>query len=367
MQSISLENFATLLDGHVDCLVHPDRVQPVRFSRADAPFLDPGAKMVGAFAGGVRLRLQTNSRTIRLDVAQTQAHIPGREPWTTDYELHIDGAPARNISAVGGAQLLPGGTATGDPHAVLTLADLPPGEKRIELWLPPAAMTAIIALQIDDGARWEPWPDTRWRILFHGSSITQAIDANAATQTWPAIAGAKANASHVNLGWSGSCLISGFAARMLRDMPADAIVLELGANVWETGLLKERTFLDATHAMLAIIREKHKAAPIAVVSPIAFKRGDTETNEGGISLGRMRDLLETVVAARNAAGDAHVHCLSGVLLSGPDDLGDLPDGIHPNARGNRVMGERFFDLMLAPGKPLAPRRESPPHAVLMHA
>ncbi len=248
-----------------------------------------------------------------------------------------------------------GGTVTGDSHALLTLENLPPGENEIELWFPPSATIAALSLQIDDGAHWEPWPDTRWRVLFHGSSITQAVDANGGTLTWPGIASTKANVRHLNLGWAGSCLMSGFAARILRDEPANAIVLELGANVWENGLLKERTFLDCAHAMLSVIREKHVDTPIAIVSPIAFRRGDNESNDGGLTLGRMRELLETAVATRNAAGDANVHTLSGVLLSGPDDLDDLPDGVHPNARGNCVMGERFFEYMLAPGKPLAPK------------
>jgi hypothetical protein len=355
MQSIGLRDITKLFDGHVDFLPDVDRVQPVRYCVADAPFLDSGVKLVGSFAGGVRLRLNTDSQNLRLELAQTQANIPGREWWTTDYELHIGGHPSRNVSPVGGAKMALGGAVTGDSKAILTLEDLPPGDNDIELWLPPSATIAVVSLQIDDGARWEPWPDTRWRVLFHGSSITQAVDANGGTLTWPGIASTKANVRHLNLGWAESCLMSSFAARVLRDQPADAIVLELGANVWETGLLKERTFLDCTHAMLSLIREKHVETPIAIVSPISFKRGDDESNDGGLALGRMRELLESAVATRNAAGDAAVHYLSGVLLSGPDDLENLPDGVHPNARGNRAMGERFFNFMLAPGRPLAPR------------
>lgn len=358
MQSISLGDIAKLFDGHVDCLTDADRVQPVRYRIADAPFLDPGVKMVGAFAGGVRLRLKTDSRTIRLELAQYRANIPGRDWWTVDYELRIAGYPSRFVSPSGGAKMAQGGAIAGDPHAVLTLDNLPSGENEIELWFPPTVSAAVTALQIDDRARWEPWPDTRWRVLFHGSSITQAVDANGGTLTWPGIASDKANVRHLNLGWAGSCLISGFAARILRDEPTDAIVLELGANVWETGLLKERTFVDSTQSMLSIIREMHAGTPIAIVSPITFKRGDDKSNQGGIPLGRMRELLESVVTARTAGGDKNVHYLSGILLSGPEDLEDLPDGIHPNARGNRRMGERFFDLMLASGKPLAPGRRA---------
>src|SRR5207244_7360187 len=58
------------------------------------------------------------------------------------------------------------------------------------------------------------------------------------------------------------------SARIIRDQKADGIVLKLGINVHGEALLKERTFLDSAHAMLSIIREKHAAAPIVVISPI---------------------------------------------------------------------------------------------------
>ncbi len=355
MQTIPLNDVAALFDGHVDCLIGEDGIRPVRYRLADAPFLDPHVPRVASFAGGVRLRLTTDSRSIRLAAHQMRASAPGREGWTADYELHIGGMPARIAAAIGGADIFIGGAIAGDPRAVLTLDDLPQGDKQIELWLPASAIVSVTELKIDDGAHWAPWPDTRRRMIFHGSSITQAVDANGGTRTWPAIASALSGVRHLNLGWAGSCLISGFAGRLLRDQPADAIVLELGANVWENGLLKERTFLDCTHALLAIVRERHGETPIAVISPIAFGRGDAASNDGGIALGRMRELLESVVAGRRAGGDANIHYLSGLELSGPGDLEHVPDGIHPDAQGNRLMGARFHAHMLAPGKPLAPR------------
>src|ERR1700748_3108734 len=126
-QAIGLNDIAKLFDGHADCLVTAESVQPVRYRLTDAPFLDAQVKMVGAFLGGVRLRLKTDSRTLRLAVTQVHASIPGREWWTTDYEVHIDGKLARNVSAVGGARIVLGGTISGDPQAVLALDDLPAG------------------------------------------------------------------------------------------------------------------------------------------------------------------------------------------------------------------------------------------------
>jgi hypothetical protein len=68
---------------------------------------------------------------------------------------------------------------------------------------------------------------------------------------------------------------------------------------------------------------------------------------GALSLTRIRAILAETVAARRAAGDGHLHYLSGLDLFNESDLGDLPDGLHPNAAGLKRIGARFAETMLA--------------------
>ena len=56
-----------------------------------------------------------------------------------------------------------------------------------------------------------------------------------------------------------------------------------------------------------------------------------------------------IVAARQTAGDTNLHLLHGPDLFGPDDVDDLPDGLHPNAAGYQRMGERFHTLVFEDG------------------
>ncbi|HJW41033.1 MAG TPA: GDSL-type esterase/lipase family protein [Rhizomicrobium sp.] len=351
MQALPLTEVERLLEGAIDVRQRPGSIQPLRYPAAEALFYDPFTRWVASAPSGVRLRLRTNTRSLHLKLNQRVAAFDGK-PRPAPWHLFIDGKTFSKKSVTGGAALTLDGGLVGDERAALDFDDLPAADKRIELWLPQSATVSITALEIDDGSSLAPWPDTSKRILFHGSSISHCMEAETAAGAWPAVAAALANVAHLNLGWGGSCLLSGLAARIIRDARADVIVLKLGINVHGEGLLKERTFLDSAHSMLSIIREKHAMTPIAVISPIWSPPREDEGASGGPSLKRMRELLEQVVAARQKAGDGHIRYLSGLELFGPADRADLPDELHPNTAGYRRMGERFHKLMLSGSQPL---------------
>ena len=348
MRSIALAEIEPLLDGQIDVRRRPGSLQPVRLPVAELGFYDPFTRWVATCAAGVRLRLASDTRALRLTATQRMlAPAPGAEPRGA-YDLRVDGALFARARGQGGALMDGDGTLVGDEALEIVFDGLPAGEKVLELVLPQAATVAITGLEIDDGASLAPAPDLRPRLLFHGSSISHCMEADGATAPWPAVASALAGLNHTNLGWAGSCLLSGLAARIIRDAPADAVVLKLGINVHGDGLLKERSFLDAAHAMISIIRERKTDTPLLIVSPIFSPgREDVVSPGGGVPLQRMRQLLQDVVQARVRAGDAHIRYLDGLALFGPADARLLPDDLHPNTEGYRLMGERFHALMLS--------------------
>jgi lysophospholipase L1-like esterase len=344
MASAPLERVASFVDGAVDIRVREGSIQPIRYPAREAAFYDPFTRFVASCPAGVRLRFITTAAAIGLTVGQRLvAHAPDAEPRGA-YDLFVDGALARRAFADGGAIVSPEGELTGEETARVAFEDLPGGEKRVELWLPQGGTVSIRALRLEGDDAPRPWPDARPTVLFHGSSITHCMEAAGASAGWPAVATGLADLRHVNLGWGGSCLLSGLAARIIRDQKADAIVLKLGINVWADGMLKERTFADSAHAMLSIIRERHAATPIQVISPIFSPGREDEAQNGGMTLKRMREVLDGVVAAR---ADPNTHYLSGLALFGEADAGDLPDDLHPNTAGYRRMGERFYALRLS--------------------
>jgi lysophospholipase L1-like esterase len=347
MRSLPADQIEALLDGQVSVRRRGEAVQPLRLPVGELGFYDPFTRWVASTPAGVRLRLVTESRTLRLTTTQRlMAEADGAERRGA-YDLFIVGQLAQRQWPQGGATMTGDGALAGDEAAVVIFQDLPPGEKQIELWLPQAGTVSITGLELDDDAQAAPWPDTRPTVLFHGSSITHCMEAEGASAGWPAVAAELAGVRHINLGWAGSCLISGLAARIIRDTPADAIVLKLGINVHGGGTLKERTFLDSAHAMISIIRERHERTPLLVISPIYSPGREDQGEAGGLSLIQMRSLLEDVVAARVKAGDGAISYMSGLDLFGEADAPDLPDDLHPNTAGYRRMGERFHALKLS--------------------
>ena len=63
----------------------------------------------------------------------------------------------------------------------------------------------------------------------------------------------------------------------------------------------------------------------------------------------IRELLRGAVKLRQSQGDASLQLLDGLELFGPDDVVDLPDGLHPNADGYRRMAQRFLPLAQSSG------------------
>ncbi|MFE0420142.1 GDSL-type esterase/lipase family protein [Streptomyces tendae] len=325
---------------------------------------------------GVRLALRTRATALELDTLPTKRAYVGAPPRPDGvYDLLVDGRPAGRGSVAGGNTLtidMTTGTAGVEPGPVGTLrfADLPEGDKDIEIWLPHNETTELVALRTD--APVQPAPDPGRRVwLHHGSSISHGSDAASPTTTWPALAAALGGVELVNLGLGGGALLDPFTARAMRDTPADLISVKIGINVVNADLMRLRAFGPAVHGFLDTVREGHPTAPLLVVSPILcpvhedtpgplapdftdgrvrfVATGDpAERASGKLTLNVIRDELSRIVAQR-AADDQNLYYLDGRELYGRADAADLPlpDGVHPDAATHRLIGERFAKLAFA--------------------
>lgn len=348
---------------------------------ARAQCRDAQLAMAQSQPSGVRVAFTTTASVIELVTMPTKRRYRDMPPRPDGvYDLLVDGRLLQQASAPGGRVLdidMVSGAATmhaGAPQS-LRFADLPSGEKTVEIWLPHDETTELVALHADAPIAALP-PSGKRRWLHHGSSISQGSNAIHPTGIWPAVAAGRAGVDLLNLGFGGSALLDPFTARTIRDLPADLISLKLGINLVNLDLMRLRAFGPAVHGFLDTVREGHPDTPLLVVSPIhcpihekapgptmfdgkALARGlvrfrttgtEAEVRQGKLTLTVIREQLMAIVQER-AQSDGNIHYLDGIELYGAEDNArlPLPDELHPDAEAQRLIGERFGELVFANG------------------
>jgi hypothetical protein len=367
------------IHGAVDLEQTPAGLLPHRlpaWARAQCP--DAQLMMAESQPSGVRLAFQTMATALELVVLPTKRAYDALPPRPDGvYDLFIDGQLAHQGSVEGGRVLhidmATGSASLAEGEAqTLRFSGLPGEGKIVELWLPHDEVTELVALR-SDAALFPVADPGKRRWVHHGSSISQGSNTTHPSGTWPAVAAARAGLDLLNLGYSGNALLDPFAARTIRDLPADLISLKIGINLVNKDLMRLRAFGPAVHGFLDTIREGHPSTPLLVVSPIfcpihealpgpsvydmealaegrlSFKAGGSadEVGQGKLTLGLIREQLREIVRQRTAGGDANIRYVDGLELYGPNDnlRLPLPDQLHPDAASHRLIGERFAGLM----------------------
>ncbi|MFD0276108.1 lipase [Kitasatospora sp. NPDC127111] len=334
-----------------------------------AQFPEEALRRVVTMPSGVRLAFRTAATVLELAL-----HAEPGSPFPGAVEFWLDGVRSDRaaLPAAGGPVVLRFTTPTAEHE---TEHEAEHGtEHEVELWLPQWTSVELTALRADAPVH-PPHPTGRLRWLHHGSSVSQVPEADSAADTWPWIAARRAGVDLLNLSLAGNAHLDPFTARTIRDQPADVISLKLGVNVVTKAAFRLRAFGPAVHGFLDTVRDGHPDTPLLVVSPILsppFERtpgpagfeqagagrrfaaaGDpADVADGALTLEVVRTELARIVTAR-AAADPHLHYLDGLALLGPADAGLLPDLLHPDPAGHRLIGERFAGLAFGPGGPFA--------------
>jgi lysophospholipase L1-like esterase len=229
----------------------------------------------------------------------------------------------------------------------------------VDIWLPHNSFLQILDLTANAPLAAAPRDQKRW--VHYGSSISHCMEADEPIGAWPVVAARSLNLDLYSLGLAGSANLEYFAARVIADLPAELITIKVGINTVNGGHLTRRVFVPAVHSFIEAIRAKQPNTPIILISPIycgAHENSPGPTRmgidgkitgsagngldwTGELTLVMIRQLLADIVARRQ---DPNLSYLSGLELFGQADADLLPDGLHPNPEGYRLMGQRFTAL-----------------------
>ncbi len=232
----------------------------------------------------------------------------------------------------------------------------------VQIWLPQNCPIEVINLEAN--ADWKPAkPSNQPKWVHYGSSISHCEDAASPLGVWPVAACRKLGLDVYNLGLSGCANLEQFAARTIRDLPADLISLKIGINIVNGANHTATTFAPAVHGFIDTIREGNSTAKILIISPICCPAhennpGPSSTNADGkiegqthsekhawigeLTLTGIRQTLEDIVNAR-ASTDPNIYYMDGLKLLSETEALLLPDGIHPDAAGYLKIAENFVN------------------------
>lgn len=370
LDAIPLDDPRIVVRGALGVRRDAERLTPSRlpdWTRPRSP--GPSFALMAGMTSGVRLDFVTTSAVWEIDLLETGLQFDGEPRRRATVDLCCNGAVVSQDLRHGHTIVVGEAATNFTPGRLQTLRfDLGPGEKRIEAWLPQAAMTEVCGFRLERGARLAAAPEGARRWVHYGSSISHGMEAAGPARTWPALVARGAGLDLLNLGLAGECHLDGFMARVVGEASADLISLELGINVVSIDTMRQRTFPGAVHTFLDVLRDAAPRAPVLVISPFhcppleetpgplrrvagAYQRQDRPhaRADGALTAVDVRRILQDVVAQRRAAGDAALAIIDGSTLFSAEDVGDLADSVHPNARGHETMAARFFDAAFQDG------------------
>lgn len=319
MKRINVEPY---IRGAVSLEMREEGIKPWRIPHEERDLFPPNAINGKAEqAAGVRISFVSDTSNVTIGMAAAEAERP--------FDCVVDGKlVSTQIAAPSDEQI--------------AFAGLPAGKKRIDIYLPQTHSVILTYLEIDSQATAEPVEEKdKLRWIAYGSSITQCAEAESPAQTWPALVARRNDWNLTCLGFAANCHMETMVARMIRDLPADFISLCLGINVMGGASYSLRTFRAQVIGFVKTIREAHHSIPILLQSPIFSPEREVTPNKVELTLPDYRKELYEAYKTLRSQGDQHLYYLDGLDVFDEKYAHLLPDNLHPNAEGYRVMADHF--------------------------
>lgn len=299
-----------------------------RFPADSYPLLKekaPGAAFLSTHPAGGQIAFETNASRIviaaKLASGQTMDHFAGTGEMGIDCYLaypgedwHFDGVTRFNAKEDNYCcEVIKG---RGDEHKrVILHLPLYMHVESLRIGLPKEAYVNAPAPLAADG-----------RIVFYGTSITQGGCASRPGMLYTNILSRRLGREFLNFGFSGSGKGEPEVARLLAEIEDPALyALAYEANA---GI----TIKDSLETFIAILREKHPATPIWVISRIPVRQ-EEHVPAARAARDDLREFQRATVKKLTYAGDEHIRFIDGRTLMPNASDECFVDGSHPTDLG----------------------------------
>ena len=325
LKRISVAEKNIIWNGAISLEYGLDYVKPWRIPYSEQDLYSPTSESplskLAEMPSGIRLRFSSNTKLLGLEFERLLE--------AASFDLYINDI-LHSIAKCSAGQ------------TKVLFCDLPDEMAIFEIWLPHSTPVCLRAITVSENSGIFRSDDNRPRWVTYGSSISHCRSANSPSFTWPGLVARAKNFNLTSLGFGGQCHADPMIARLIRDRPADFISAKIGINVYGASSLTIRTFRPAIIGTIATIRDGHPNTPFVLCSPIWGHHRETEKNSAGMTLIDMRvEILEAVKAFQNR-GDKNIHYVDGLKLFDESLSQHLPDNLHPNSEGYKIMAERFL-------------------------
>jgi lysophospholipase L1-like esterase len=203
----------------------------------------------------------------------------------------------------------------------------------VRVYLPESVELGLTGLTPVDGTLDPVVAGPRW--VVHGDSICQGWSVTEAGGAWPSLVAQDLGLDLVNLGFAGSARGELAAADVVAGSGAAAVAIAWGTTAYSSLPTDAPAIAETTRLFLTAVRQGLPLVPIVVVSPIVRPAAERVPNRFGATLADLRTAQEDAVRRfAETTGDERITLVPGLDLLPPERL---PDGIHPDDEGHRLL------------------------------
>lgn len=212
------------------------------------------------------------------------------------------------------------------------------------LYLPLLEGITSLEIGVDSASFIEAVPSPfRHRVVLYGSSILHGACASRAGLAYPAQMSRNTGIDFINFGVSGNGKIEAAVADMLKDIDADAFVLDCMPNPSPEEITERMGYMVKT------IRKYHPGVPIIMIESYMRENGYSNSAVRERCINQGKAFVEQYEQLKNEGVD-DLHLIRDNHAIGTDHEGSV-DGTHPNDLGFERMARQYQPQMMAILKP----------------